>query len=78
MCTETAHNNTATKGTWKASSCIMEITHGNVTGYKDVSTGCEHVLMSTVAQQPVPIFCETEQSSFQLYSSDVLWQPDRA
>merc|ERR1711955_66093 len=44
----------------------------SVTGYKDVSTDSEQALMSAVAQQPVSIAIEADQSSFQSYSSGVL------
>merc|ERR1711991_606762 len=39
---------------------------------KDVSTDSEQALMSAVAQQPVSIAIEADQSSFQSYSSGVL------
>ena len=37
-----------------------------------MSTECKQTLMTTVAQQPVSIAIETDQSSFHLYSHDVL------
>ena len=42
-----------------------------VVGYTDASTDSEQAMMSAVAQQPVSIAIETDQYSFQLYSSGV-------
>merc|ERR1711868_100723 len=50
----------------------LGLAQGSVTGYKDVSTDSEQALMSAVAQQPVSIAIEADQSSFQSYSSGVL------
>jgi len=72
MCTEDSYSYTARKGTCKASSCTVGLAQGSVTGYKDVSTDSEQALMSAVAQQPVSIAIEADQSSFQSYSSGVL------
>ena len=55
MWTETGHSYIATKGTFMASSRTAEITQGSVAEYKVVFTDSVHVLMSTVAQQSVPI-----------------------
>jgi len=43
-----------------------------VTSYHDVNSGDEDALLSAVAQQPVSIAIEADQSVFQLYSSGVL------
>merc|ERR1712011_56085 len=48
------------------------IPKGGVAGYTDVSKDNEQALMSAVAQQPVSIAIEADQSSFQFYSSGVL------
>ena len=61
-----SHSYIATKGTCMAS------TQGSVAEYKVVFTDGVHVLMSTVAQQSVPIAVATDQRSFQSYSSGVL------
>merc|ERR1712243_144765 len=45
---------------------------GKCHGIQDVSTDSEQALMSAVAQQPVSIAIEADQSSFQSYSSGVL------
>ena len=53
------------------SSRDVELAPGSVTRYRDVSTDNEQTLMSSVARQPVSIAIETDQYSFQLYSSGV-------
>ena len=70
--TGTGHSYIATKGTCMASSHTAEITHGSVAEYKVAFTDSAHVLMSTVAQQSVPIAVATDQRSFQSCSSGVL------
>ena len=67
--TGTGHSYIATKGTCMASSRTAEITQGSVAEYKVVFTDSAHVLMSTVAQQSVPIAVATDHRS---YSSGVL------
>ena len=62
----------ATKGTCMASSRTAVITHGSVAEYKVAFTDSAHVLMSTVAQQSVPIAVATDQRSSQSCSSGVL------
>ena len=53
-------------------SCIVEIVQESATGYVDVPSDSEQVLMPTVAQHLVPTALEREQSSFKSYSSGVL------
>merc|ERR1712211_156940 len=72
ICTEKSYRYTASDGTCDTSSCTVGLSQGSVTGYKDVSTDSEQALMSAVAQQPVSIAIEADQSSFQSYSSGVL------
>jgi len=72
ICTEGSYPYTATDGTCNLSGCQVGIPQGGVVGYTDVSTDSEQALMSAVAQQPVSIAIEADQSSFQLYSSGVL------
>ena len=55
MCTGDNYSYTAMKDICKASSCIVGIARGSVTGYKDVSVDSEQTLMSTVTPQLVPI-----------------------
>ena len=45
---------------------------GKCHGYKDVSTESKQTLMTTVVQHPVSIDIQTDQCSFQSYSSGVL------
>jgi cathepsin L len=68
-CSESSYPYKATDGTCKQSSCDMVIPAGGVTGYTDVSG--ESDLESAVAQQPVSVAIEADQSGFQLYSSGV-------
>ena len=72
VCTESNYSYTATQGTVTTSSCIVEIAQKSATGYVDMPSDGEQVLMPTVAQQLVPIAFETEQSSFKSYLSGVL------
>ena len=72
VCTEKSYRYTATDGTCAESSCTVGIPKGGVAGYTDVSKDNEQALMSAVAQQPVSIAIEADQSSFQFYSSGVL------
>ena len=62
---------TATNGTCETSNCTVGLAQRRVTGYKNVSTDRVQAMMSAVAQQPVSIAIETDQYSFQLYSSGV-------
>ena len=71
-CTETSYSYIATRGSCKDSSCNVDNVQRSVTRYKDVSTVGERTLMSVVAWQPVSIASETDQSSFQSYSSGLL------
>jgi C1A family cysteine protease len=71
MCSEASYAYTATDGTCHASGCSVALPQGTVTGYKSVSGG-ESGMMSAVAQNPVSITVEADQSVFQLYSSGVL------
>merc|ERR1711953_1490322 len=57
-------------GTCKQSSCTTGIPVGGVKGYKNANG--EDDLGSAVAQQPVSVAIEADQSSFQLYSSGVM------
>ena len=72
VCTESSYPYQGVGGTCQASSCTAAIPKGGVTGYKDVQTSSEQALMSAVAQQPVSVAIEADQSVFQLYQSGVL------
>ena len=72
QCTEDSYSCTSTEGTFKDSSCTLNIVQGSVTGYKDVSIVGERTLMSAVARQPVSTVIEADLCSFQLHMSGVL------
>ena len=76
ICTEANHsyNCLATEGTCKALYCNIEIGHGSVARYKDVSTNSEKTLMSAVTQQSASITTETDQFSFSIV---FVWCVDR-
>ena len=61
-----------TDGTCASSRGTVGIPHGEVGGCTDVSKDNEQAMMTVVAQQPVSIAIETDQSIFQLYSSGAL------
>merc|ERR1712137_445076 len=69
-CSEASYAYKGTGGSCQASSCDVVIPAGGVTGYKDVSG--ESGLESAVAQQPVSVAIEADQSSFQLYNGGVM------
>jgi len=69
LCSEAAYPYTAADGTCVSSSCSSVNT---ITGYTDVQTYSDSALATAVAQQPVSIAIEADQSSFQFYSSGVL------
>ena len=68
QCTEASYSYTATEGTFKDSSCTLNIVQASVTGYKDVSVVGER----TLARQPVSTAIEANLCSFQLHMSGVL------
>ena len=61
LCAEASYSHTTTKGACKDSSCAVDIVHGSVTGYEDVSTDSEQALMLAVTQQPVSTAIEADQ-----------------
>jgi C1A family cysteine protease len=72
MCTEDSYPYQGVSSTCQASSCTVGIPQGQVVGFKDVTPNDLEALMDAVAQQPVSIAIEADQSAFQLYSSGVL------
>jgi len=68
LCTESSYPYTAQDGTCK-SSCKRVHT---ITGYTDVTRDSDSALAAAVAQQPVSVAVEADQSSFQLYSGGVM------
>mmetsp|Transcript_32655 Transcript_32655/g.78487 ORF Transcript_32655/g.78487 Transcript_32655/m.78487 type:complete len:449 (+) Transcript_32655:78-1424(+) len=72
ICSESSYPYTGSDGSCHASSCQVALAKGSVTGYKDVATDDEQSLMDAVADGPVSVAIEADQSAFQLYSSGVL------
>ena len=72
VCTEKSYCYTATDGTCASSRGTEGIPHGEVVGCTNVSKDNEQAMMSGKAQQRVSIYIETDQSSFQFYSSGAL------
>ena len=48
------------------SGCQVDILHGGVVEYTDVSIDSKHAVTSAVTQQPVSVDIETDQSAFQI------------
>jgi len=70
ICTEASYAYTAKDGTCKAKTCTASgIT---ISKFTDVPTDSETALMTAIAQQPIAIAIEADQSSFQSYSSGVM------
>jgi len=72
LCTESSYAYTAKNGYCVQSTCKVGIPKGGVTGFKDVDKDDEEALKSAVAQQPVSIGIEADQSVFQFYNSGIL------
>jgi cathepsin L len=69
LCTEAAYPYTAQDGTCQESTCTSAVT---ISGYTDVAHNNDVALATAVAQQPVSIAIEADQSSFQFYSGGVM------
>jgi len=71
LCTEEEYSYKAKKQ-WicHESSCGSKA--GKITGYTDVTSGDESALEAAVAQGPVSIAIEADESAFQLYTSGIL------
>jgi xylem cysteine proteinase len=68
LCKESDYPYTARDGSCQT-SCSPAVT---ISGYQDVPQNNENALMSAVAQQPVSVAIEADQSSFQFYSGGVM------
>jgi len=69
ICSEASYPYHASDGTCKSSSCTAAAT---ITGYQDVPQDSDTALMTAIAQQPVSVAVEADQSSFQFYSGGVM------
>ena len=70
LCSEAEYPYTARDGTCKSSTCGTK--YDPITSYSDVTADSESSLMSAVAEGPVSIAIEADQSAFQFYSGGVL------
>lgn len=70
LCSETEYPYKARDGTCKASSCGTK--YDAITGYTDVHSDSESSLEAAVAEGPVSIAIEADQTAFQHYKSGVL------
>jgi len=69
LCTEEAYPYEGADGTCKSSTCTSAVT---ISGYKDVPQDSDSAMMSAVAQNPVSVAIEADQSAFQFYAGGVL------
>jgi len=74
VCSESSYPYKMKAGTCGASNCTVAIPKGSVMGYFDVPVDNTSALMEAVAQQPVSVAIEADQSAFQLYSTGILTQ----
>jgi len=75
LCTEDSYPYKAVDGSCAATAngnCTVGVPAGKVTGYKDVESKDLNALMEAVAQQPVSVAIEADQTSFRNYKSGVL------
>jgi len=70
LCSESEYAYTARDGTCKASSCGTK--YDAISSYSDVTSDSMTSLEAAVAEGPVSIAIEADQSAFQFYSSGVL------
>jgi cathepsin L len=70
LCSESEYPYKAVDGTCKSSTCGTK--YDPITSYTDVTHDSETALMNAVAEGPVSIAIEADQSAFQFYSGGVL------
>lgn len=70
-CTEESYPYQAKEGTC-SDTCTVGIPKGSIKGYYDVPQDDTNALMEAVAQQPVSVGIEADQTSFQSYGGGVL------
>lgn len=66
ICTETSYPYTAEDGTCQRSCSDVGVKKGEVTGFTRVPEGDMEAMMSALAQQPVSVAIEADQSIFQM------------
>jgi len=69
LCSEEGYPYEARDGTCRSSSCKEVAT---ISGYKDVPQNSDSAMMSAIAQQPVSVAIQADQSAFQFYTGGVL------
>jgi C1A family cysteine protease len=69
ICSEASYPYQGQDGTCQSSSCTSV---AKITGYQDVPQDSDQALMSAIAQQPVSVAVEADQTSFQFYSGGVM------
>lgn len=69
ICSEAAYPYEGVQGTCKSTSCQSVV---SIVSYTDVTPNSEKALVAAIAQQPVSIAVEADQSSFQFYSGGVM------
>jgi len=72
VCSEDSYPYKGKDGTCSASTCQPAIPKGGIVGFKDVEADDEEALMDAVAQQPVSVAIEADQTAFQFYEGGVL------
>jgi len=72
VCTEESYPYEAKDGVCHAAGCTVGIPKGGVVGFKDVAQDDEEALMDAVAQQPVSVAIEADQTAFMLYAGGVM------
>ena len=70
LCSESEYRYTARDGTCKASTCGTK--YDAISSYSDVKADSESSLQAAVAEGPVSIAIEADQSAFQFYSNGIL------
>jgi len=72
-CLDSSYPYTAKDGpVCKEDTCKVGIPKGDITGFYDVPSDDTNALMEAVAQQPVSVAIEADQSAFQMYGGGVL------
>jgi len=71
-CTEASYPYKATAGTCIESNCTVGVPKNTITGYHDVPVEDTKALMEAIAQQPVSVAIEADQTNFQLYQGGIL------